>query len=178
MAEVEVVDTRAPDLQTLRAVRRLLIGAFGDTFSEHDWAHTLGGLHVLVREDGELVGHGAVVERQLRTKGVTVCTGYVEAVAVRADRRGRGYGRLLMDALERELNSGEYGMAALSSSARAVGFYLARGWQQWLGPTAVATPDGLLRTADEDGSVYVLEVDLGFDVWAELICDWREGDVW
>ncbi|MHA6759639.1 GNAT family N-acetyltransferase [Streptacidiphilus sp. PAMC 29251] len=178
MAEVEVVSTRSPDAVTLVAVRRLLEQVFEGNFSDHDWEHALGGVHVLLREDGVLVGHGSVVERQLRTGGVTICTGYVEAVAVRADRQGIGYGTLLMDAVEQELGNGDYGLAALSASARAVGFYRSRGWQQWLGPTAVSTPRGPLRTEEDDGSVYVLEVDLGVDVFLELICDWREGDVW
>ncbi len=31
----------------LEAVRRLVFGAFGGRFDEHDWEHTLGGVHVL-----------------------------------------------------------------------------------------------------------------------------------
>lgn len=179
MAEVEVVSSRAPDAGTLREVRTLLEQVFAGRFSVHDWEHALGGVHVLLREDGELVGHGSVVERWLRTQGVSLCTGYVEAVAVRADRRGRGYGALLMDALERELDSGDYGLGALSSSSRAVGFYLARGWQRWAGPTSVLTPSGaVLRTEEDDGGVYVRELDLGIDLGAGLTCDWRAGDVW
>ncbi|MFC1416330.1 GNAT family N-acetyltransferase [Streptacidiphilus cavernicola] len=175
---VEAMVTRSPDAATLRALRPLLDAAFDGRFSDDDWAHALGGVHVLLREDGELVGHGSVVERQLSTQGITLLTGYVEAVAVRPDRQGSGLGALLMDAVERELESGDYALGALSSSRRAIGFYRARGWQQWLGPTSVRTPAGIVRTPEDDGGVYVLDVDLGFDLFAGLTCDWREGDVW
>jgi aminoglycoside 2'-N-acetyltransferase I len=35
-----------------------------------------------------------------------------------------------------------------------------------------------VRTEDEDGDIYVLEVDSALDVQGELTCDWRDGDVW
>ena len=60
----------------------------------------------------------------------------------------------------------------------ALGFYAARGWRQWQGPTFALTPDGLARTDAEDGGVYVLPVSVPLDVWGSLVCDWRDGDVW
>lgn len=39
-------------------------------------------------------------------------------------------------------------------------------------------PEGLTRTAGDDGSVYVLPVSVTVDTGAELACDWRDGDVW
>ncbi len=178
MGEVETEVTRTPGAAVLGEVRSLLEQVFVGEFTAEDWEHALGGVHVLLREDGQLVGHAALVERRLWTRGVTLRTGYVEAVAVRAGRRRRGHGARLMDAVERELRSGDYALGALSSSRRAVGFYRARDWQQWLGPTSVRTAAGIVRTEDEDGGVYVLDVDLGFDLFAGLTCDWREGDVW
>ena len=48
-------------------------------------------MHALIWEDQELVGHAAVVQwRLLYREALT--HGYVEAVAVREDRRRRGYG--------------------------------------------------------------------------------------
>jgi aminoglycoside 2'-N-acetyltransferase I len=40
------------------------------------------------------------------------------------------------------------------------------------------TPDGVVRTEDDDGSVYVLPVAVPLDLSGELACDWRDGDVW
>jgi aminoglycoside 2'-N-acetyltransferase I len=35
-----------------------------------------------------------------------------------------------------------------------------------------------MRTEEDDGGIYVLSVVLGLDVSGELVCDWRDGDVW
>ena len=82
----------SPELspEDLRAVRRLLDEAFGGRFTQDDWHHTLGGLHVLALEEGELVAHAAVVDRTLRAAGHPLRTGYVEGVATRPDRRRQG----------------------------------------------------------------------------------------
>src|SRR4029450_1500314 len=73
----------------LAALRRLVFGAFGGRFDEHDWERPLGGVHVLVVEGGEPVAHGAVVPRVLVAGGREVRAGYVEGVATRGGRRGR-----------------------------------------------------------------------------------------
>jgi aminoglycoside 2'-N-acetyltransferase I len=59
-----------------------------------------------------------------------------------------------------------------------MGFYAARGWQLWLGPSSALTPRGIERTEDADGAIYVLPVHVPLDLSGELTCDWREGDVW
>ena len=56
--------------------------------------------------------------------------------------------------------------------------YAARGWLPWHGPTSVLSPTGPIRTPDDDGTVFVLPVDVSLDTSAELMCDWRAGDVW
>ncbi|MCW2678657.1 MAG: putative acetyltransferase [Frankiales bacterium] len=45
-------------------VRALPNASFEDV-SDEDWAHCLGGLHVLLWDSGGLVGHAAVVPRTL-----------------------------------------------------------------------------------------------------------------
>lgn len=174
---VRAAQTAELDSATLRAVRRFLDDAFDGGFSDHDWEHALGGVHALVWEGGELVAHGAVVQRRLLHADRALRTGYVEAVAVRADRRRCGYGAATMDALERVVR-GDYELGALSASDGAIAFYAARAWQSWRGPTFAQTPDGVRRTADEDGGVFVLPLEAPLDVTGELVCDWRAGDVW
>jgi len=51
-----------------------------------------------------------------------------------------------MEALERVVRSA-YDLGALSATAAAAGFYAARGWRQWHGPTSALTP-ALVRTED------------------------------
>jgi len=65
------------------------------------WDHALGGMHALAWEAGQLVGHASVVQRRLLHRGRALRAGYVEGVAVRADRRGHGYGAAMMDEIER-----------------------------------------------------------------------------
>ncbi|MEH1014692.1 GNAT family N-acetyltransferase [Micromonospora sp. CPCC 206060] len=177
MTGISTAHTADLDAKTRAAVRALLEGAFDGDFSDQDWEHSLGGVHALVWDGDELIGHGAVVQRRLLYRGRALRTGYVEGVAVRADRRGRGYGAALMTALERVI-AGGYDLGALSSSEEAIGFYAARGWARWTGPTAVLTPDGVQRTVDDDGGVFVLPGAEPLELSEPLVCDWRDGDVW
>ncbi len=145
--------------------------------SDHDWEHSLGGVHALVWEGDEVVGHGSVVQRRLLHGGRALRVGYVEGVGVRADRRRRGHGAALMEALER-VARGAYELGALGATDQAADFYAARGWELWQGPTSALTPTGILRTEEHDGSVYVLPAAAMLDLSGELTCDWRDGDVW
>jgi len=142
-----------------------------------DWEHALGGVHALVWEGAELIGHASLIQRRLLHGGRALRAGYREGVGVRADRRGRGHGGAMMARLERVLR-GAYDLGALSVTDEARDFYLARGWTRWRGPTSALTPAGIARTADDDGGVYVLPLTVPLDLAGELICDWRDGDVW
>ena len=124
-----------------------------------------------------MVGHASVVQRRLLHGGRALRAGYVEAVGVRADRRRRGHAGAMMEALERVLR-GAYELGALSAADAAGGFYAARGWKRWQGPTSALTPTGIARTEDDDGGVYVLTVTVPLELSGELTCDWRDGDVW
>jgi aminoglycoside 2'-N-acetyltransferase I len=175
--EVRTAHTADLDAAVLAEARALLDEAFDGDFDDHDWEHSLGGMHALAWEDGELVGHAAVVERRLLHGGRALRTGYVEGVGVRADRRRRGHGHALMDALERVVR-GAYELGALGATDAAARLYAARGWQRWEGRLSALTPEGIRRTEDADGAVWVLAVSAPLDVGGELTCDWRDGDVW
>ncbi len=69
-------------------------------------------------------------------------------------------------------------MGALGSTDAGAAFYAARGWLRWLGPCSALTPEGIVRTAEEEGYIYVFPVSLPLDIARELTCDWREGDAW
>jgi aminoglycoside 2'-N-acetyltransferase I len=173
---VRTAHTADLDAATLDAARALLYDVFGDMTAD-DWEHSLGGIHALAWEDGELVGHASVVQRRLLHDGRALRTGYVEGVGVRADRQRRGHGAAMMAALERVIR-GAYHLGALGATDEAARFYEALGWQQWRGPTSAITPAGVVRTPDEDGGIYVLPLTHPLDLSGELACDWREGDVW
>jgi aminoglycoside 2'-N-acetyltransferase I len=171
---VHTADLRPPELEAIRA---MLDAAFEGDLSDHDYEHALGGVHALVDEAGEPIAHGSVVMRRLYHDGRALRTGYVEGVAVRADRRRRGHGAAVMDELERIIR-GAYELGALGASDMAADFYAGRGWQRWPGTASVITPSGLQRTAGEEGGIYVLPVTAELRAGGDLACDWREGDVW
>jgi aminoglycoside 2'-N-acetyltransferase I len=172
-----LIHTADLDNETRQSAHELLIEAFEGEFSDEDWDHTLGGMHALVYHHGALIAHAAVVMRRLVYRGTALRTGYIEGVAVRADWRGQGLGKALMDASEQVIR-GAYRLGALSPTEWARPLYLNRGWIQWTGPTSVLAPGGLTRTPDDDGAVFVLPVDVTVDPTADLVCDWRSGDVW
>ncbi|HEU4449757.1 MAG TPA: GNAT family N-acetyltransferase [Gaiellaceae bacterium] len=177
MAAVRTAHTADLDGTTLAAARALLDGVFDGGMSDDDWEHALGGVHALAWDGDELIGHGSVVQRRLLHGGRALRAGYVEGVGVRADLRGRGHGGALMAALERVIRCA-YELGALAVTEEARDFYAGRGWKRWRGPTSALTPAGISRTEDDDGGIYVLPLTVPLDVEGELVCDWRDGDVW
>jgi aminoglycoside 2'-N-acetyltransferase I len=177
VTEVRTAHTARLNRAALAAARELLDDVFGDEMTDADWEHALGGIHALVWDGGELIGHASVVQRRLLHHSRALRTGYVEGVAVRAARRGEGHGAALMEALEAVIRGG-YEIGALGAADAAAEFYATRGWKKWRGATSALTPGGIVRTEDEDDSIYVLPVSAPLDLSGELTCDWRDGDVW
>jgi aminoglycoside 2'-N-acetyltransferase I len=174
---VTVAHTAQLEPEVLDEARGLCVRAFGERFGADDWNHALGGMHALVHVDGRLVAHGAVVARVFLHAGRTLRTGYVEAVAVDPDAHRRGHGSVAMAALE-DIIRRAYDLGALAASDAGAALYARRGWTRWRGPTSALTPDGILRTPDEDGGVWVLPVRANVNPDGELTCDWRADDLW
>ncbi|WP_412539488.1 GNAT family N-acetyltransferase [Longispora sp. K20-0274] len=176
MSRLVTAHTADLDPDTLAAARALLYDVFDD-MTEPDWEHCLGGVHAVLWEDDAVIGHAALIQRRLLHAGRALRTGYVEGVAVRADRRGRGHGGTMMTALERLVRSA-YDLGALGATDEGAVFYAARGWRLWRGPTSALTPAGVVGTPDDDDCVYVLPGAVPLDLDGALTCDWRDGDVW
>jgi aminoglycoside 2'-N-acetyltransferase I len=176
MTGVTLAHTADLDAATLRAGRALLYDVFED-MTDGDWEHALGGIHALTWEGVDLIGHASVVQRRLIHAGRALRAGYVEGVAVRADRRERGLGGSMMTALEGVIRRA-YDLGALGATDEAAHFYAGRGWQLWRGPTSALTPSGVRRTADDDGAVFVFPLSIPLSLDDDLICDWRDGDTW
>jgi aminoglycoside 2'-N-acetyltransferase I len=175
--ELRLAHTSDLDLATLEAARALLYEVFGAEMTDQDWEHALGGVHALALERGRLVGHASVVQRRLIYRDRALRTGYVEGVAVRADRRRVGFGGAMMAEIERVIRTA-YELGALGASDAGAAFYAARGWRRWRGQTWALTPHGRVRTAGEDDSVFVLEGTVALDLSEALTCDWRDGELW
>lgn len=177
MTALRVAHTADLDATTLASARALLVDVFDGDFSDDGWDHALGGVHALVWDGADVIGHASVVQRRLLHGGRALRAGYVEGVGVRADRRRRGHGASMMTALERVAREA-YDLGALAATDEAAAFYAGRGWTAWQGPCSALTPHGVRRTAGEDGHIYVLAHAAALDVLGELTCDWRDGDVW
>ena len=178
MVRLVVAHTGLLDPAHLTAARRLLVGVFADELRDDDWEHCLGGLHALLWDGDELVGHAALVTRRLLHGGRALRTGYVEGVAVRADVRRRGHGGTLLAALE-GVAARAHEVAALAATDEGAAFYRRRGWLPWQGPTCALTPQGVVRTPEDDDDVFVLPLsDEPLDLHGQLTCDWRDGDLW
>jgi aminoglycoside 2'-N-acetyltransferase I len=171
------------DLTTheLAAIRAMLVDAFGpdvdEAFGDDDWEHGLGGVHFVLDVDGEIVSHAAVVERELHLGGRAVRTGYVEAVATAPERQNLGFGTTVMSDVTAYIREA-FELGALGTGRHH--FYERLGWQTWLGPSSVRTPDGPRPTPDEDGYILILATPTSppLDLTATISCDWRPGDVW
>jgi aminoglycoside 2'-N-acetyltransferase I len=174
---VEQFETRDAAPGQLRAIRQLLDDAFAGDFSDDDWHHTLGGRHVVVTLDGQVLSHAAVVARVLDVDGRPLRAGYVEGVATAPHERHRGLGSLVMDGMATTLRE-SYELGGLSTSAH--GFYERLGWERWQGPSYVRDGDDRVRTEDEDAGIMVLRFgpSAGIDLTAAITCEARAGDDW
>lgn len=153
-------------------------------FSPEDVDHAIGGLHWIAEAGGRIVGHASVVPRQLEAQAsspgtgpIPLATGYVEAVATHPDWQGRQIATRLMAEVGAHIRA-TFEMGALSTNVHAM--YGRVGWERWRGPTFVRTPDGLVRTADEDDGIMILRTPRTPPLRGDepLSCEWRSGDVW
>jgi aminoglycoside 2'-N-acetyltransferase I len=158
-------------------VRALLDTAFEGDFTDEDWNHAIGGVHVWLSGSRGLISHGSLVERTLVCSGQTLHVGYVEAVATAPAHRHKGHGSMVMKYIG-ELIREHYTLGVLSTGTHA--FYRTLGWENWRGPTFVDGPGGRERTPDDDGDVMILRTPRSprLDLDGEIVCDWRPGDVW
>jgi aminoglycoside 2'-N-acetyltransferase I len=164
------------DSSFLHELRVFLDTAFSD-FTDEDWAHAIGGVHVWLIGSGGLISHASVVERTLVCSGQGLRVGYVEAVATVAVHRRKGHGATVMKRIG-DLIRERYALGALSTGSHA--FYETLGWERWRGPTFVDGPRGRERTPDDDGSIMILRTagSPRLDLDGEITCDWRPGSVW
>jgi aminoglycoside 2'-N-acetyltransferase I len=166
--------------EEVKALRSLFDAAWGhkdEAFTEDDFRHAFGGVHFLMEDGPDIVGHASVVPRELRTADHRLSTGYVEAVATHPDHQRTGIGSALMREAGAHIGR-TFQLGALDTGIAA--FYERLGWTVWAGPTFVWMDVGPEPTPDEDGSVLILRTATTpeLDLTAPLMCDWRSGDVW
>ncbi len=158
-------------------LRLLFDDAFAGDFSDDDWDHTIGGVHVVVLDRGRVLSHGSVVPRSIWIDERKLAAGYVEGVATPVHSQGQGFGSLVMAEVARIIRE-TYERGVLSTGSPS--FYARLGWQCWEGPTWVRTKTGPVRTPDDDGGVMILRTPSTAEVSvsASIACEERSGDDW
>jgi aminoglycoside 2'-N-acetyltransferase I len=177
MFALHAASTDALSPSFLQDVRIFLDTAFEGEFTDEDWAHAIGGVHVWLIGARGLISYGSLIERTLVCSGQTSRVGYVEAVATVAAHRRNGHGTTVMKHIG-ELIRTRYALGALSTGTHA--FYETLGWERWRGPTFVDGPRGRERTPGDDGDIMILRTSRSpaLDLDGDIVCDWRLGDVW
>lgn len=174
------VPTDSLTAEATSAIRALLWTAFGDgedAMTEDDWQHALGGVHFVAQAEGEIVAYSSVAERELEVDGLSIRSGYVEAVATAVAFQGKGIGSLLMQEVNAYIRE-RFQLGALGTDRHS--FYERLGWLTWKGQTWVRTGDGPRRSPEEDGYILVLPTPTSpeLDLAAPIACGWRAGDAW
>lgn len=161
----------------LDEIRNFLETAYEGDFMAEDFEHCLGGVHALVYLDGQLVGHGAVIPRQLMNADTTFEVGYVEAVATHLEFRRTGIATAVMEALEKHITN-NFNFGALSTGDEAMLLYQSRGWITWTGKTGVMRKGVSFDTPEDDGGIYLFGNIDCLDSSHLLLCQDRPGDAW
>ena len=163
------------------AIRSIMAAAFGsdeeERFTDDDWEHAIGGTHVVLDLEGEIVTHASVVEREIHVASRPLRTGYVEAVATAPEHQGRGFGSLVMADVTAYIRE-RFELGALGTGRHH--FYERLGWTRWEGRSSVRADDRPRPTPDDDGYIMVLTTPASppLDPLAPISCEWRPGDVW
>jgi aminoglycoside 2'-N-acetyltransferase I len=176
--DVFTVESDQVDAAGRSDLRSLWARAFGDRFSDEDADHAYGGVHVLTRAGGRLVGHASAVPRRIRFgEGPWQTVAYVEAVATDPERQGEGIGRRTMEKLQQEISA--RWRVALLSTGRATGFYESLGWERWRGLSYTQTASGIVPDA-EHGGLMILRLDPSVvpELSVDVTCEDRPGDAW
>ncbi|MGJ0120813.1 GNAT family N-acetyltransferase [Williamsia sp. MIQD14] len=165
----------------LGAIRALMADAFAGDFDDDDFDHALGGIHVIAHgPSGDVLGHAAVVQRQLVAGDRVFRVGYVEAVAVSTAAQRQGVGAGLMEAVE-DIVAAAYDLGALAASEAGMRLYRSRGWVPWEGALRAVGAEGVVDTPDDRDSVLVFGTPVRehtIDLGAVLVADRRRGDPW
>jgi aminoglycoside 2'-N-acetyltransferase I len=137
------------DEATRAAVVRLCLDAHREGDFENLFSYLpRDGLHVLAELGEELVGHAVVTTRWLQPLDLPLLrTAYVDAVATSPAQQRQGIGSAVMTQLASAI--GDYDVACLETDR--VSFYERLGWEEWRGPLAGRSCEGLIPTPDQHG---------------------------
>lgn len=174
---MRIVCELTPFCKTLESkLRPLLQQIFGPDFDQDAWENCLGGTHVTLRYDEDLVGHASVINRAIWIGRKPTEIKYVEAVAIHPDLQNQQLGHTVMGAINFLIHqSNKAGFLATSS----VGFYRSLRWEVWQGDSYVKMADGRFLPSSPRGEIMFLQPRcLELDPSKIVTVGWRKGDVW
>ncbi len=174
---VHTIRTTSLDERSRSEIVRLCIAAHREQDFENLFSYLPpDGLHVVAVEDERLVGHAVVTTRWLQP-GVRrlLRTAYVDAVAVSPEHQGRGIGSAVMQYLATAID--DYDIACLETDRQA--FYERLGWEEWRGPLAGRSQDGLIPTPDQQGIMILrLPLTTSLDLDDQLTVEANPWRIW
>lgn len=160
----------------LQQLNALFIDAFEQNFSDDDFEHLYGGIHIIASANTIIIGHAALIPRTIHIDGSPYQVGYIEGVAVASTYQRQGIGAQIMRQIT-DMAAHDFVVAMLSTGEHD--FYARFGWQRFKGESYVDNHGTIERTADEDEGLMVLtnltHLNQPGIAW---VCDWRTGDVW
>nr|ELR5114236.1 GNAT family N-acetyltransferase [Providencia stuartii]ELR5115371.1 GNAT family N-acetyltransferase [Providencia stuartii] len=155
----------------------LLVEGFDNDFSDDDFQHTLGGMHVIAYDQQKMIGHVAIIQRYMAMNNEPISVGYVEAMVVEQTYRRQGIGTHLMQHTN-EIISSCYQLGLLSASEEGQQLYSSVGWKVWKGSLFELKQRQYMRSIEEEGGVMGWSANESIDFTASLYCDFRGGDQW
>jgi aminoglycoside 2'-N-acetyltransferase I len=120
------------------------------------------------------------VERWLQPAGhPPLRTAYVEAVATEQSEQQRGFGTLVMQRLQGELD--DYELGGLSENPDFRFWYGRLGWEPWRGPLYIrpqSNSEADLLPTEDHCMILRLPKTPPLDLDATLSAEWRTGELW
>ena len=141
--------------------------------------------HLLAKLDSQLVGHAMIVTRWLQCgTGPLLRTAYVELVATAPGHQGLGIATANMRRLATLAGELDYDLAALCPAGTDL--YRRLGWEEWLGPLFIRTPEqgdenasGKIATPEERVMILRLPRSPALKLNQALSAEWRAGgELW
>jgi GNAT superfamily N-acetyltransferase len=135
-----------------------------------------GARHFLGFAGDTLVSHAVVSTRGVQPEGLPILrTAFVDAVSTLPSHQNQGYGSATMQYLAEKI--GDYEIGCLQTDRTS--FYAHLGWEEWRGPLAGRSDDGLIPTPDQRG-VMVLRLSNTppFDLEAALTIERQPDRIW
>src|SRR5688500_9426107 len=109
MGRIQVVQREELSADDLAGLLAWLEEAYGDpigSWRRETWTDIGPGPHFMVHDTaGELLAHACIDWVPVTTGDVTLAAGYLEVVATRLDSRRNGFGSLVVEAAEKEIEA-------------------------------------------------------------------------